>query len=158
MGKVDNVVYVDGSRIPGKLRLDQTYDVARDRSGVAWIDIQDPNHHDLASVAAEFGLHILAIEDTIKAHQRAKIERYGENLFIVLRTARYLDEPETIEFGELHIFVGPSFVVTVRHPGTPDLAAVRKRIEQEDHFLSRDPEAILYAVLDWVVVLSLIHI
>lgn len=151
MGKVDNVVYVDGARLPGKLRLDQTYDVARDRSGLAWIDIQEPNHHDLASVAAEFDLHILAVEDTIKAHQRAKLERYGETLFLVLRTARYLDQPETIEFGELHMFVGPNFVVTVRHRGAPDLSDVRKRIEQEDNFLSRGPEAILYAVLDWVV-------
>jgi magnesium transporter len=151
MGQVDNVVYVDGQRLTNRLPLEQTYDVARERSGLAWIDLHEPNHHDLTSVGAEFDLHTLAIEDTIKAHQRAKLERYGETLFVVLKTAQYLDEPETIEFGELHVFVGPNFVVTVRHSGAPDMTHVRRRIEQNGDFLCRGSEAILYAVLDWVV-------
>lgn len=151
MGDVDSVVYVNGERFSGALPLEQTYDVAREQSGIAWISLTQPNHHDLASVANEFDLHILAVEDTIKAHQRAKLERYGETLFVVLKTARYLDEPETIEFGELHVFAGLNFVVTVRHEGAPDLTGVRQRIEREGDFLSRGSEAILYAILDWVV-------
>jgi magnesium transporter len=148
---VDSVIYVDGARVPDVLPLDQTYDVARARAGLAWISLYEPSRADLSSVATEFDLHPLAVEDTVKAHQRAKLERYGETLFVVLKTATYLDEPETIEFGELHIFVGHHFVVTVRHPGAPDLTSVRSRIEREGDFLSRGSEAILYAILDWVV-------
>ncbi len=151
MGQVDNVVYVDGQRLPGRLPLELTYDAAREHSGLAWIDLYEPDQDDLVSVAAEFELHTLAIEDTIKAHQRSKLERYGDMLFVVLKTARYLDEPETIEFGELHVFIGPRFVVTVRHSGAPDLNGVRARIEENSDFLCRGSEAILYAVLDWVV-------
>lgn len=148
---VDSAVYVDGERIAGPLPLEQTYDVARERGGLAWIRLYEPDEKDLASVADEFGLHPLAVEDTIKAHQRAKLERYGDTLFVVLKTARYLDDPEIIEFGELHVFTGPSFVVTVRHRGAPDLAGVQGRIEHERDFLCQGSEAILYAILDWVV-------
>lgn len=148
---MNNTVYIDGARIPEPLPLEATYEVARERGGLAWIRLYQPNEEDLASVAAEFGLHKLAVEDTIKAHQRAKLERYGDALFVVLKTARYLDEPEIIEFGELHIFVGQNFVVTVRHSGTPDLSGVQSRIEQEGDFLCRGSEAILYAIIDWVV-------
>jgi magnesium transporter len=148
---VDSVIYVDGARVPGELPLDQAYDVARARAGLAWINLHEPSRDDLASVAAEFEFHPLAVEDTVKAHQRAKLERYGETLFLVLKTAKYLDEPEIIEFGELHVFVGPHFVVTVRHRGAPELTSVRNRIEREGDFLSRGSQAILYAILDWVV-------
>lgn len=148
---VDSALYVDGQRIAGPLPLEQTYDVARERDGLAWIRLYEPDEDDLASVADEFGLHRLAVEDTIKAHQRAKLERYGDTLFVVLKTARYLDGPEVIEFGELHVFTGPNFVVTVRHSGAPGLAEVQRRIEQERDFLCRGSEAILYAILDWVV-------
>lgn len=151
MGKMDSVVYVDGKRVPGVIPIEQTYDIARERSGLAWIILSEPDQRELMSVAGEFELHELAVEDTIKAHQRAKLERYGETLFVVLKSARYLDEPEIIEFGELHIFIGPNFVITIRHRGAPDLADVRTRIEQEGDFLSRGSEAILYAILDWVV-------
>ena len=148
---VDTAIYVDGKRIADSLPLEQTYEVVRERRGLAWIRLTEPIQRDLASVAAEFDLHDLAVEDTIKAHQRAKLERYGNTLFVVLKTARYLDEPEVIEFGELHVFVGQEFVVTVRHEGVPDLAAVQRRIEHESDFLCRGSEAILYAILDAVV-------
>ena len=148
---IDSVVYVDGHRVVDVFPLDQTYDVAKARAGLAWIVLSEPTHDDLASVSDEFDLHILAVEDTIKAHQRAKLERYGETLFLVLKSARYLEEPEVIEFGELHIFAGPNFVITVRHEGAPDLTSVRERIEREGHLLDRDSLAILYAILDWIV-------
>ena len=106
---------------------------------------------DAHSAADEFGLHELAVEDAIVAHQRPKLERYGDTLFVVLRAARYLDDVEEVEFGEIHIFVGANFVITVRHSLAPDLATVRQRMEDDSEFLSRGPEAILYAILDRVV-------
>jgi magnesium transporter len=93
----------------------------------------------------------LAVEDAIQAHQRPKLERYGETLFAVLRAARYLDGPETVEFGEVHLFVGEDFVVTVRHGEAPDVGEVRRRMEGDTDLLKRGPEAILYAIMDRVV-------
>ena len=115
---------------------------------MAWIGLFRPKQELLLSVAEEFGLHELAVEDAIVAHQRPKLERYGDTLFVVLRAARYLDDVEEVEFGEIHIFVGPNFVVTVRHSLAPDLAAVRQRMEADPELLARGPEAVLYAILD----------
>jgi magnesium transporter len=105
----------------------------------------------LLAVAEEFGLHELAVEDAIAAHQRPKLERYGNTLFVVLRPARYLDEAEEVEFGEIHVFVGPNFVLTVRHGQAPDLAGVRRRMEGNAELLAHGPEAVLYAIVDTVV-------
>jgi magnesium transporter len=102
-------------------------------------------------VAKEFDLHPLAVEDAVTAHQRAKLERYGTTLFMVLRPARYLDDVEQVEFGELHIFTGDDFVVTIRHAEAPDLGRVRRRLEATPALLKLGPEAILYAILDQVV-------
>ncbi len=151
MAVVDSAVYVEGVRRPGVVGLEETYDVTRASGGVAWIGLYRPTADELASVAAEFGLHHLAVEDALKGHQRSKLERYGDTLFLALRTARYIDETETVEFGELHVFVGPQFVVTVRHAESPDLAHVRDRLEADPELLAKGPEAILYAVLDEVV-------
>lgn len=85
------------------------------------------------------------------AHQRPKLERYGDTLFVVLRAARYLDDVEEVEFGELHLFMGPDFVVTVRHSESPDLSTVRRRLEEDPELLALGPEAVLYAILDAVV-------
>jgi len=148
---VDSAVYVDGVRLAGVVGLEQTYDVTRATGGVAWIGLYRPTRDELQSVADEFGLHHLAVEDALKGHQRSKLERYGETLFVALRTARYIDETETVEFGELHVFIGPQFVVTVRHAESPDLAIVRERLENDPALLAKGPEAILYAVLDEIV-------
>jgi magnesium transporter len=102
-------------------------------------------------VQAEFGLHELAVEDALSAHQRPKIERYGDTLFVVLRPARYLDDTEEVEFGEVHVFVGPRFVITVRHSEAPEFGSVRHRLEGQPELLRRGPEAVFYAVLDKVV-------
>ena len=110
-----------------------------------------PTPREVASLAEEFQLHELAVEDAIVAHQRPKLERYGDTLFVVLRPARYLDEIEEVEFGEVHVFVGPDFVLTVRHSEAPDLGAVRQRLESDPELLRRGPEAVLYAILDKVV-------
>lgn len=151
MAVIDSAVYVDGHRIDIEVGLDQTYEVTRSSGGLAWIGLYRPTRDELESVAEEFGLHPHAVEDALKGHQRSKLERFGDTLFLVLRPARYIDETEVVEFGELHVFVGPEFVVTVRHAESPDLQRVRTRLEADPELLARGPEAILYAVLDEVV-------
>ena len=122
-----------------------------DPATMAWIGLRKPSEAELVSLAAEFDLHELALEDAMEAHQRAKLERYGETLFVVLRAARYNDASESVDFSELHIFVGPGFVLTVRHGRAPDLSAVRQRMESEPELLARGHEAVLYAIFDAVV-------
>jgi magnesium transporter len=151
MTVVDNAVYVDGRRFAEPDSLDVTYELLRECDGMAWIGLYRPDEAEIRSVAAEFELHELAAEDAIKAHQRPKLERYDDNLFTVLRPARYVDEAEEVEFGELHVFTGKDFVVTIRHAESPDLAKVRRRLEASPDLLKLGPEAVLYAILDEVV-------
>jgi len=151
MALVDNAVYVDGRRSADPRSLDETYELLRQRRGMAWIGMYRPDADEIRSVAREFDLHPLAVEDAIKAHQRAKLERYGTTLFTVLRPARYLDDEERVEFGEVHVFTGEGFVVTVRHAEVPDLGQVRDRLERTPELLRLGPEAVLYAILDQVV-------
>ena len=151
MTLVDNAVYVEGRRTADPASLDETYELLRERKGMAWIGLYRPDVDELRSVAREFELHHLAVDDAIAAHQRPKLERYGNTLFVVLRPARYLDDVEKVEFGELHVFVGREFAVTVRHAESPDLARVRRRLEQTPELLRLGPEAVLYAILDQVV-------
>jgi len=148
---VDNAVYVDGLRIQDPANLNETFEHMRDHHGMAWIGLYRPTEAEVAAVATEFSLHPLAVEDALTGHQRAKLERYGDVLFAVLRPARYDDNKESVSFGELHVFVGPDFVVTVRHADSPDLAQVRARMEEQPELLRMGPEAILYAILDQVV-------
>lgn len=123
----------------------------RDRGGFAWIGLYRPTEEELRAVATEFTLHPLAVEDALTGHQRPKLERYGDVLFVVLRSARYLDAPEEVEFGELHLFIGPNFAISVRHAESPDLGRVRKRLENNPELLALGPQAVLYAVFDEVV-------
>ncbi len=148
---VDSAIYVNGQRTEAPGPLSETYETCQAANGVAWFGLLTPTQEEFASVAQEFGLHELAVEDAVKAHQRPKIERYGETLFVVLRAAWYLDSQEMVELAELHVFVGPDFVVTVRHGDAPDLGRVRRRMERAPDLLRLGPEAILYAILDQVV-------
>lgn len=149
---VQAALYRDGVRVSSPATLAQTYRELREQpAGMAWIGLARPTAGELQSLAAEFGLHPLSVEDAKEAHQRPKLERYGDTLFVVLRAARYLDAPEEIDFGELHVFVGPDFVITVRHAAAPDLSAVRRRMEESPELLRLGPEAVLYAILDAVV-------
>ena len=148
---VDNAVYLDGVRHAQPETLQETYETLRQVKGMAWIGLYRPDHAVVTSLAEEFGIHALAVEDTVKAHQRPKLERYGDVLFTVLRPARYIDAEERVEFGEVHVFIGPDFVITVRHAEAPDLAKVRRRMEASPDLLRRGPEAVLYAMLDEVV-------
>jgi len=152
MAIVDNAVYVDGVRVAVPSTLEETFKCLREHPhGMAWIGLYRPTHEEIAAVQTEFGLHHLAVEDTVKAHQRPKLERYDNQLFVVLRPARYLDDIEEVEFGEVHLFIGKDVVVTVRHAEAPNLARVRARLEHRPELLRLGPEAVLYAVMDEVV-------
>ncbi|CAA9504309.1 MAG: Magnesium and cobalt transport protein CorA, partial [uncultured Rubrobacteraceae bacterium] len=116
---VDSAIYVDGHRTAEPASLDETYEACRSQVGVAWIGLYKPTAEEFESVAQEFELHPLAVEDALDAHQRPKLERYGGTLFVVLKPARYLDDVERVEFGEIHIFLGENFVISVRHGEAP---------------------------------------
>ncbi|MCF3124971.1 magnesium and cobalt transport protein CorA [Streptomyces arenae] len=149
---VEAALYRDGVRVATPGSLADTYrELGKQPDGMAWIGLARPTEQELLSLAAEFDLHELAVEDAMEAHQRPKLERYGKTLFVVLRAARYLDAPEEVDFGELHVFVGPDFVITVRHGAAPDLSGVRRRMEETPDLLKLGPEAVLYAILDAVV-------
>jgi magnesium transporter len=147
---VDNAIYVEGCRTtPGS--LEGTHQASRKRDGFAWVGLYEPTAEEFELVTDEFDLHELAVEDAIKAHQRPKLERYGDSLFVVLKSARYLDDEETVEFGEIHAFLGPDFIVTVRHGAASELHDVRQQVEADPDRLSRGPAAILHAIMDHVV-------
>ncbi|MFD8014851.1 magnesium and cobalt transport protein CorA [Streptomyces sp. NPDC058955] len=149
---IQATLYRDGRKVSSPATLAETYRQLREHpDGMAWIGLHRPTEEELHSLAAEFDLHELAVEDALEAHQRPKLERYGDTLFVVLRAARYLDAQEEVDFGELHIFVGPDFLITVRHGAAPDLSAVRRRMEGNPDLLALGPEAVLYAILDTVV-------
>ncbi|CAN5313801.1 magnesium/cobalt transporter CorA [soil metagenome] len=148
---VDNAIYREGVRSTEPVTLDQTFEQLRDHGGFAWIGMYRPTEEELRTVAQEFSLHPLAVEDALAGHQRPKIEHYGDVLFIVLRSARYLEAPEEVEFGEVHLFIGPNFAISIRHAESPDLGRVRKRLEQNPELLALGPHAVLYAVFDEVV-------
>ncbi|HEV2528604.1 MAG TPA: magnesium/cobalt transporter CorA [Thermomicrobiales bacterium] len=148
---IDSAIYVNGSRQDAPSSIRDSLSVCEATDGIAWIGMYQPSAYEFGTVTEEFGLHELAIEDAVRAHQRPKIERYGNTLFVVLRAARYLDASETVSFSELHVFIGQRFVITVRHGMAPDLGRVRRRMESDPDILRMGPQAILYAILDRVV-------
>ncbi len=148
---VDSAIYVDGKRAAEPGSLEETYEACRNQKGIAWIGLYKPSEEEFESVAGEFELHPLAVEDALEAHQRPKLERYGETLFVVLKPARYIDESESVEFGEVHVFLGKDFVVTVRQGEAPDIGGVRQDLESEPGLLRHGPEAILHAIMDRIV-------
>ena len=148
---VDCAVYRDGRRAAEPDDFAELHAACLTGDAVAWLGLYEPVAEEFTAVAREFGLHELAVEDAVKAHQRPKLERYGDTLFLVLRPARYVDETETVVFGEVAIFVGPQFVITVRHGDAPELRPVRRRLEARPDLLQRGPMAIMYAIVDDVV-------
>ncbi|MFC4563928.1 magnesium and cobalt transport protein CorA [Nocardiopsis mangrovi] len=152
---IDAAIYVDGRRQDTPADLGNLAELhrhtPRTEGAMAWIGLLRPVEAQVLAAADEFGLHELAVEDAIVAHQRPKVERYDDSLFVVLRAARYLDAAEQVEFGEIHVFTGPHFVLTVRHSDAPDLAAVRRRLEADPDLLAHGPIAVLYGILDAVV-------
>ncbi|HEU4846754.1 MAG TPA: magnesium/cobalt transporter CorA [Rubrobacteraceae bacterium] len=148
---VDSAVYVDGKRVVVSDSLEGVYETYREKDGFAWIGLYEPTREEFDSVAGEFGLHPLAVRDALRAHQRPKVERYGETLFVVIKAARYVEEKEVVEFGEVHAFVGPDFVVTVRYGETNQMEEVRRSLEGRPDLLRKGPYAVLYAIMDRIV-------
>jgi magnesium transporter len=147
---VDMALYENGLRRSGEVDLEQMYEACRRPEWFAWIGLFEPSEDEFDSVRREFNLHELAVEDAIKAHQRPKLEVYGDSLLIVLKSARYLDEAEEVQLGEIQVFVGEGFIITVRH-GETALHDVRLQLEQRPDLLKLGPGAALYAIIDRVV-------
>jgi magnesium transporter len=116
-----------------------------------WIGLREPESDDLERLRELFGLHELAVEDAERAHQRPKIEDYGDDVFIVLRTAHYHEDREIVHFGEIHLFAGPGYVITVRHGPGSELASARKRLEDRSDLLRLGASSAVWAILDKVV-------
>lgn len=138
----------DGSRGP-EIALAEVSEVLRSQDGFVWVGLQEPDEPLLETLQEEFGLHDLAIEDAHHAHQRPKIESYGDSLFIAAHTAQLVDG--RIRFGETHVFLGHGYLLTVRHGASASYAPARARCEREPELLALGPSYGLYAVLDLIV-------
>ncbi|GAA2222834.1 magnesium/cobalt transporter CorA [Streptomyces nogalater] len=145
---VDCAVYRHGHRSEGPADLSDALAGARAAGGFVWIGLYEPSEREFDLVSQEFGLHPLAVEDALKAHQRPKLEVYDDSLFMVLKPVVYEPESDTVSAGEVMVFVGESFVVTVRHGEGSPLATVRQRLEQEPEMLDKGPTSVLYAIAD----------
>ena len=148
---VDCAIYEAGHRRDGKVELEHAYDVHEEKDTFVWIGLYEPTEDEFDALAREFNLHPLAVEDAIHAHQRPKLEVFGEMVLLVLKTARYVDPTEVIELGELLIFLGHDYVITVRHGTASGLGPVRESLESDPERLSKGPGAVLHAILDRVV-------
>ncbi|MBB4716327.1 magnesium/cobalt transporter CorA [Streptomyces luteogriseus] len=145
---VDCAIYREGQRTEGPGDLSDALGEARTAGGFVWIGLHEPTEDEFDHVTREFGLHPLAVEDALKAHQRPKLEVYDDSLFVVLKPVAYEAQSDTVSSGEIMIFLGDSFVVTVRHGEGAPLKAVRHRLEHEPELLGKGPTAVLYAVAD----------
>lgn len=159
---VDCGVYVEGQRLPGKYTHAAALAKARDveragREAFVWIGLYEPDEQQMQTVADVFGLHELAVEDAVHAHQRPKLERYDKTLFLALKTVNYVEHEsvakarEIVETGEIMIFVGADFVVTVRHGEHGKLAGVRQRIDTSPAVTKLGPYVVMHAIADHVV-------
>ncbi|MCX5608843.1 MULTISPECIES: magnesium and cobalt transport protein CorA [unclassified Streptomyces] len=149
---VDCAIYRNGRRTEGPADFSDALDEAR-ATGDAflWVGMHEPSEEEFEHVRTEFALHPLAVEDALTAHQRPKLEVYDDSLFVVLKPVVYDEVTDSVTAGELMVFIGDSFVVTVRHGEGAALAAVRRRLEHEPNVLRHGPTAVLYAVSDAVV-------
>ena len=147
----DCAVYEHGRRRAGRIPLSRAAQTAAATDGFVWIGLQQPTAEDVEAVAAEFGLPALAVEDAVKAHQRPKLERYGDVLFVVLKPVSYVDSREVIEVSEVAVFLGEDFVVTVRHGASTVLQQVRQQLELGDGTAQLGPVCVLYNAADHVV-------
>jgi len=150
---VDRALYVAGRRAPDGASPSEDLERAyAEPSGFVWVGLHEPTDEEFAGVREAFGLHPLAVEDAINAHQRPKVERYDESLFVVLKTASYVDRDEAVDVGEIMLFIGDHFIVTVRHGEYTPLGGVRRQLERDpSQLLEHGPVAVLYAVADRVV-------
>ncbi|MET0491108.1 MAG: magnesium and cobalt transport protein CorA [Acidimicrobiales bacterium] len=148
---IDVAAYRDGKRCDDVVTLDQALRVSHHGEGFVWLGLYEPTQDEFDVACRRFDLHELAVEDAIKAHQRPKLEVYGPTVSMVLKTARYLDAEEEVEFGEIFLFVGDDFVVAVRHGEASALGDVRRELEGRPDRLTCGPSAVLHAIVDRVV-------
>lgn len=144
-------MYKDGSRRGGSLPILGSRAAAAELDGFVWLGLYEPTEEEFADATAEFDFHEMAVEDALVAHQRPKLDLYDDSILIVLKTARYLDDEEAVEFGEILVLLGTTFIVVVRHGAAAPLTAVRRRLESDPAILGLGPSAVLYGVLDAVV-------
>jgi magnesium transporter len=148
-------VYAQGKRVD--VRPEEARQVARERGGFVWLGLHEPTEEALTAVGAHYGLHPLAVEDAVYAHQRPKLERYDHSLFMVLKTARYVEHEEltstseVVITGEVMVFLGTDYVITVRHGEHGGLSQLRADLEHQPDLLCHGPAAVLYAIADHVV-------
>ncbi|GGZ75254.1 magnesium and cobalt transport protein CorA [Streptomyces echinoruber] len=156
---VDCGVYRDGVRVAADRPLGphEAMRLVRRDGGFVWIGLHEPTEAEFAGIAREFGLHPLAVEDAVQAHQRPKLERYDDSLFTVFKTVHYVDHEEltatseVVETGEVMCFTGRDFVITVRHGGQGSLRGLRHRLQDDPELLAKGPSAVLHAIADHVV-------
>ncbi|MEW2047577.1 magnesium and cobalt transport protein CorA [Streptomyces sp. NPDC051445] len=156
---VDCAVYRDGARVPYTQPPTPQQAMRRVRrdGGFVWIGLHEPTEAEFAGIASEFGLHPLAVEDAVQAHQRPKLERYDDSLFTVFKTIHYIEHDrltansEVVETGEVMCFTGKDFFITVRHGGQGSLRALRHRLQDDPELLAKGPSAVLHAIADHVV-------
>jgi magnesium transporter len=153
---VDCAIYADGRRIEPR-DPHRSLEEATERGGFVWLGLYEPTEDELGSIGERYGLHPLAVEDAVDAHQRPKLEHYDDGLFMVLKTATYVQHEEltatsdVVDTGEVMVFVGAHYVITVRHGRHGGLAGLRRDLEGQPDLLRRGPSSVLYAVADLVV-------
>jgi magnesium transporter len=155
---VDCAAYIDGVRVPGCHDPLQAIDMVRGQHrGFVWIGLHEPDTDEMAEVAKLFGLHELAVEDAVHAYQRPKLDRYSSSLFLVLKTVCYVDHQtgtdavQIVENGEIMLFLGKDFIVSVRHGSHSQLTGVRARLEADPEQLAIGPAAVMHAIADRIV-------
>lgn len=151
---VDSALYRDGVRVSldaGKDGLDAALAARQGDGDFVWVGLHEPSESEMVRVSKAFSLHPLAVEDAVKAHQRPKLERYDDSLFLVLKTLWYVDEDDAVETGEIALFVGHDFVVSVRHGSGAELHSARLVLERSTAVLGHGPSAVVYAICDSVV-------
>ncbi|MGW1071294.1 magnesium/cobalt transporter CorA [Streptomyces sp. NPDC002537] len=154
---VDCAIYSDGKRCSDQVSPAEAMRRVRADGGFAWIGLHEPTEREFSGIAQEFGLHPLAVEDAVHAHQRPKLERYDDTLFTVFKTIHYVEHveltatSEVVETGEVMCFTGPDFIITVRHGGQGSLRALRHRLQDDPELLAKGPSAVLHAIADQVV-------
>ena len=149
-GLINSVAYADGLRV-GDVAIADISDVLREPGRFVWVGLHEPEAEMLAEIQQEFSLHDLAVEDAAHAHQRPKLERYGNSIFVVLRTVHIDQATGGIDYGETHIFMGANYVVSVRHGGSLPYGDVRTRCEATPDLLIKGPGFVLYALMDFIV-------
>ena len=148
---VDCAVYREGRRVARPRAIEGLRDEAEDCRGFAWVGLVEPTVAEFDAVRREFQLHELAVEDAVSAHQRPKLEIYGDTLFLVIKTVRYLGPEQLVDVGEVMVFVGHDFLITVRHGEGGGLGDVREHLEEQSELLALGPGAALHAIVDRIV-------